>query len=562
MSIASKIESISNHLENAYNSLENIGVDLEGINKNIENLSAQIESVYDILPQETQEGECINLTSTKRGKIKIQLKANDIKQLISTGKNKLDKDNLTNLGSGNTIGVILDTGIRTISSTTSTSPSSNQAIKYLVGDIEDYISQTITLSAYAKSSSTNQGFMYLRLCKENGDVSNDYGTITTSPTLDGKISVSYTIPSGIGEYHYLMIALYSTRNSAVQKNDYVDYTKLQLEINNTSTEYEPYTNSIITPSTNAPQNIRTITGNNNFYICKKNLLKITESSLLVHCSYVSGANTNQYKIKCTANDMYVNEVKNKESSYTVACGNLIACNFDENVYFNTGNNLFNKNFFTEFDENLISLGNYSVSTSNGTYTPKNWNCKYITLRFGYGSPTVDTVYTLAPIICKISDTTYESYYEQNLSLTLDNLEYCKINNNTDIIFKNIPSDENYDVNKELNKWYMKKNIEKITDESGSTGTTLTNMINNEKAYSYYGGTVNNATITYDNPIPNNNIIYYPVQTPSYILLSETLQNELNNIEKALSYTNETHISQISSNLPFIINATILKEVTD
>ena len=88
MSIATRIESISNHLENAYNSLENIGVDLTGINKNISNLSTQIESVYTDLPKTTETDTDIILNNTKKGKIELNLKGN-VNQFTTTGKNKL-----------------------------------------------------------------------------------------------------------------------------------------------------------------------------------------------------------------------------------------------------------------------------------------------------------------------------------------------------------------------------------------------------------------------------------------------------------------------------------------
>mgnify|MGYP003288081496 CR=1 FL=1 len=143
----------------------------------------------------------------------------------------------------------------------------------------------------------------------------------------------------------------------------------------------------------------------------KNLLEITSTNFLVHCSYVSGANTNEYKILCTQADMYVNEVKAVGRDYEKSvCGNLIPCNYGETIYFNTGNNLFTKNYFTEFDENLVSLGNYNKTMSSGSYTPTNANCKYVTLRFGYGANAVpNTTYTLSPIISKTQITDYEPY---------------------------------------------------------------------------------------------------------------------------------------------------------
>lgn len=158
-------------------------------------------------------------------------------KVVVSGKNLFD-NTITPIFEGGSTSNTINTGYRLVSTVNGPS-GSNNACRYVVYDITPYIGEKITLSAHAKSSSTNKGFMYLRLCKQNGDTTNNYNTQATSETLDGDLSVSYTIPSGIGEYHYLMVALYSTRNSAVSIGDYVDYTNLQLEVGDKTT-YEPY----------------------------------------------------------------------------------------------------------------------------------------------------------------------------------------------------------------------------------------------------------------------------------------------------------------------------------
>lgn len=123
---------------------------------------------------------------------------------------------------------ILSTGIRVICNVRDTDLQANNAVRYVTIDVTDYIGKKITLFCHAKSSSINKGFFYLRLCKQNGDTDSNYGTQTSAATLDGDLSVTYEIPSGIGEYHYLMIAIYGNRNSPCEINDYVDYTNLML----------------------------------------------------------------------------------------------------------------------------------------------------------------------------------------------------------------------------------------------------------------------------------------------------------------------------------------------
>ena len=56
------------------------------------------------------------------------------------------------------------------------------------------------------------------------------------------------------------------------------------------------------------------------------------------------------------------------------------------------------------------------------------------------------------------------------------------------------------------------------------------------------------------------IIYYNIDTPEYILLNNTLQEELNNIYKfVLSYQDQTNISQVNNDLPIIFSATKIKD---
>ena len=153
-------------------------------------------------------------------------------------RNLFDKS-LTPFSLLNSTYQILDTGVRAICSKNE-STSANNAVRYIALDITNYVGKTMTLSAHSKSSSTNKGFMYLRLCTSNGGTSNTYPSQITEETLDGDLSVSYTIPSDIGDYHYLIVALYSTRNSAANKNDYVDYTNLILAEGNTILPYIPY----------------------------------------------------------------------------------------------------------------------------------------------------------------------------------------------------------------------------------------------------------------------------------------------------------------------------------
>lgn len=149
------------------------------------------------------------------------------------------------------------------------------------------------------------------------------------------------------------------------------------------------------------------------------------------------------------------------------------------------------------------------------------------------------------------------------------------------------------------KWYLKKNTKKISNIITSTVTLsngniggYTNSVNvpnkielqnniakcnkatfdknrnmatgtfYENTYNFvFVGTSSDTLETLQTKYGNADL-YYPTKTPEYILLNDTLQEELNNIKKALSYDTQTNISQVNNDLPFVINATVIQNTED
>ena len=146
------------------------------------------------------------------------------------------------------------------------------------------------------------------------------------------------------------------------------------------------------------------------------------------------------------------------------------------------------------------------------------------------------------------------------------------------------------------KWYLKKNVGKVVLDGSEnswilngnyfetptiSSLAITTVYSNIAAYITIGGlsaNTNNRIAPYQNRCWlrvsqfNNNldtfktflqttnlIIYYVLSTPIYTLLNDTLQEELNNIKKALSYDTQTNISQTNNDLPFVISASAVKK---
>ena len=183
---------------------------------------------------------------------------------------------------------------------------------------------------------------------------------------------------------------------------------------------------------------------------------------------------------------------------------------------------------------------------------------------------------------------------QIFTINLGNIELCKNENNEDFIYK------------ENHKWYQHKKFNKIILNNltwairdwGFNGGVLNNSVpapnNNSIAKiwcsCFANKTANNVyhligdinkgialsmskdliirdiditTLEELNSIINNQILYYILETPLNIEITDTvLINQLNTLEQAMSYDTQTDISQENDNLPFIINATALMKNSD
>lgn len=150
------------------------------------------------------------------------------------------------------------------------------------------------------------------------------------------------------------------------------------------------------------------------------------------------------------------------------------------------------------------------------------------------------------------------------------------------------------------KWYLKKNIGKYTlpNASSLSNTTafginckftpylLNNALSGGRNYNFYCDRIHKANEQYsqyaayrnsnqilvltdiDDTLENFNskiagsTVLYQLATPTYILLNDTLQTQLNNIQKALSYNDQTNVSQVNNDLPFRLRLSAIKKYTE
>ena len=352
-------------------------------------------------------------------------------------------------------------------------------------------------------------------------------------------------------------------------------------------DFEPYTGGIPAPNPSYPMPIHTISGNNKAVVEGKNLAKSVFDTKLK----IEGTGNNRTVSTSTA---YCSQIIKVKPNTTYTCSgdfsnmpnNMIRIGyFDETPIVNstTTNYVYGESpyiFTTGATTNYIMLFN---SNSNNDTTISN-------LMLNYGSTPLS----------------YTPYTSQEVNINLGNIEYCKIGNYEDRIFQNVVGDVDYDSSRELGKWYIKKNIGKVVLDGSenwldypNTATGLykaytqtyrlgfTNLLDTPGICDYFevlddfkasytkvglGFTKNALYIAINNSIANstsdlalwlnthNTTIYYPLATPTYELLSNDIQNALNTV--LMSYSGQTNISQINNDLPFIIDSTALKDLTN
>ena len=616
----------------------------------------------------------------------IELKASEIEQETTTGKNLLKLNQSTSQSRDGVTFTINSDGSVLINGTASADTYCNIYSSSTASILTD-TNKTYTFSK--GTTNTNVGIWFFEY------VSGDWSPITYTTNN----TAAYT-PSGnqTGQMYRVLV------KSGGQFNNVLVYP--MIVEGTTVGDYEKYTGGKAAPNPDYPQEVHTITGNNEVKIVNKNLLKNTATTKTVAGITFTKNEDGSLTLNGTSTGF------GQMTLYSSAS----ECLFSENTAYTFYSGQSSKNLFVYAYEYYNNTWNQKLDTAKiGAYTPTGQALgQRFDLAFSSGiSFSNETIY---PMIVKGSYTLetvgdYVPHKEQTYPITLGNLEYCKIGdyeadfvqgNGTQLFDKStittgkyidgsgnliddnsnfagdyiqIDNTKSYYINadsqsakriayydstktfisREListyggsitipnnakfvrlscynvdleslmfnegttalpyspygkGKWYLKKNIGKIvldgTNNAVSylrlgnainTGYKLINdivapssnddLINVEsshfvaKSINYlinnvsigigvrtdkilflsFGDDSNYTTTEQINSwLSNNNVeVYYPLATPTYTLLNDTLQEQLNNIEYALSYS-QTNIIQTNSDLSFIVNSTLKKEL--
>ena len=557
--IAEKLTYLNETKSELKDSINNLGGNITS-ETTFREYATELQDIYDNIPKTSGEDSNLSLTTIK-GRIQTdKLEGNTSQNGTPTPSTPINIDVVTgeqvvkvenvNLYKGyyftKTTGGITFTyntdGSVNASGTTSGSASTSMSLAE--GLEHKFILRTGT---YTLSGATAQMFIQIIDSSGNEVTITNATTFTKTFTLseNKEVFLRYRIPANTNISGGITI-----------------YPMLQ--VGSTATTYTPHQEQTQTIS-----------------LSSKNLFDNTTTGLF--CSGCTASLSNDtITITATQNgDIYVGNVRASGSSYVAERGTKIYVQPSTQYVVSLTNNAVNKIFITEFNNSNVSLGYTQANTITTSA-----NTSYITIRYGLENAVNGTSYSTKIMVEKGSTaTTYEQYY---------NIELCKIGNYQDYIYKS------------NDKWYKKGYIGKVVftgaNSEGwvaSRGTSpyvyeiaindymrtneltcicdhflaVTNgtygaMTDGQCRFRYYSDsnnmfyvcTTNSTNVTNFKTwlASNNTDLRYVLATATDTEITNTsLINQLNNIEKLMSYNGTTNIS-VSGNLPIILNVKALK----
>lgn len=105
--------------------------------------------------------------------------------------------------------------------------------------------------------------------------------------------------------------------------------------------------------------------------------------------------TGVISLKASGSDLYIGEALYAVGELATSMnGPIMDVSGATAVTFSVSNPLFTKNYYNFLDENKKALAIYTAIANNNGTIPVPTNARYLTMRFGYGSATSGTIYTL------------------------------------------------------------------------------------------------------------------------------------------------------------------------
>ena len=564
MSIATRIENISNHLKNAYDELQGLGADLTNVNKNIENLSMVLDDIYDSMPQVSGEDTNLTLNNTRIGKIKSTLKGNTsqdgtptptspIPVNVVSGDNKIFIQGKNLFGGYDEID-ITKLGIHTIASNdeiTTSGTTNNVGWLFNTGN-----RPKIYLEAGTYTFSINN-FIGTFPTITNVVLRDEAGTNIFDVRFATTLTRTFTISTN-GSYYF---DLYISTNNASFNSSF----NIQIEKGNQATNYEPYQ------------------GNNyNIDLPVENLIDTLPTNTAMIDSGLTYTRNDDGSIQITG-------ITNRSwdytltTSYTFEAGKTYTFSVDgisgkEVLYI-----LFNSNNGGQLSANS-SYPSASITIVETQTLPVKWSKPKgasvdldLKIMIEEGSKQNSyTPYGTTPIeMCSSPDGTKRDYFLHDK--TIDKWYWHK-----EIGKAVLNGGETWQVHGSIASWFYCDDVTDGYFNNARSDFALCNYFT-QNSYSNVVS-ITNGQFVYGSPndetkrlvikntdytevadfktwLSTHNVtLNYQLATPTNTEITyQPLIDQLNLLEKAMSKEGQTNISQVNNDLPFIIKASALKK---
>lgn len=548
-------------------SLNNLGSEITDDNT-FRNYVEKINQIYNDYPKVTGTGTTFTIANTKKAKMNNTLKGNT-EQTTYNGNQLVDFNNMTVSNASYTF----ENDVLTVSATGSNynriGYDITDVIKNNPNKILKFSYESFDVSQFTSSSNTLIQFRVV-----NNGTTSYAGLLNKTGT-----SSTYTVPSDTSGITNAIIQIYANNTSTENNTSQATITKPLIYFDNNNT-YEPYVGGISSPNPNYPQDIRVVKGDNTINIIGKNLLD-TSKKLDGYAfdnstnKIISSSTYELYYIPIKAGETYISS-----SELGTSSGNIAYAYCNE---------------FPQLNTSVVSRTTSDISILNGgTFTAPS-EVKYLLIRIIKSSQTLNNW----QIEKGSTATTYKPHQEQSYVFYLEDLELCKIGDYQDYIYKS------------NNTWYKYKAIGKVVLDGSEEGWNV-RQGNNTNLYVYYllNNLVQNSIKDSENCLSNyfivdntsgliqkdggfriaeyssinriwlcvnsniattisnfkswlstyNTTVYYVLETPVSIEITdlETIE-QLNSLENAISYNNETNIftEYEEGNISLIISASAL-----
>ena len=494
------------------------------------------DSLYNSLPKVTGENTELTLNNTVNGVLKLDLKGNT-SQASTSGKNKLNFGVSTETKNG-----ILMKKNNSEITFDGTKENNSNIISIILGTFSagNYTLSINKIDGTITNPSEEMAVLVNNQKKTGFSLNTNSVVKNLTLIEDGEIKINYWVNAG---------TIFS--NAKYQ---------FQLEQGSTATDYEPYTGSSPSPNPDYPQDIHVVTGDNDVKIENKNLAQYKNGYIIPTTGVFKSSN----------DDCFYFPVVQGETYYCQSTGNRTVGAIYTSI--------------PVAEQTCIQGTNIPDVPKNGSFVASATGIMVVYANTPTSQSVIDTF-----IVTKgnTAPTSYTPHQEQNYRVSLGTLELCKIGTYEDYIYKDSgkwyvnkktvllePNDLNIAIyGSGTDNYFYRLLFSNITAIDSSLSlcthykqTSITTSNTNQGFHNYaneirvrYG--IEQTPSDFKTWLTNNDVKFLLIRgTPINIEITDTtLISQLEALENAVSYEDQTNISQTNADLPFVISASAIKK---